>query len=266
MPTEVLAEALKERRRSILWWVLGVAALVALTVAFYPSVRDDPALSDYAEDLPESLRGLFAGGELDLASPTGYLNSQIFSLMAPLILLIFAIGAGAGAVAGEEERGTLDLVLAHPVRRRDYVLQRFLALLVLVAVLALALLSTVAVGSWLVDLEIGFGKLLAASVSVGLLALLFGAVALAAGAIRPGRARAIAVAAGVAVAAWLLDGLGQAVAALDGWRPVSPYYQAIGTGPLREGAPWTGWGILAAATAVLVVAAAAGLERRDARQ
>ena len=127
--------------------MLGLAALIALNVAFYPSVRDDEALSDYAKDLPESVRALFAGGELDLTSPAGYLNSQIFALMAPLILLIFTIGAGAGVVAGEEERGTLDLLLAHPVRRRDYVVQRFLALAGLVAALAIVLLATAALGS-----------------------------------------------------------------------------------------------------------------------
>ena len=266
MPTEVLVETLRERRRSLLWWVLGLAALIALNIAFYPSVRDDEALSDYAKDLPESVRALFAGGELDLTSPAGYLNSQIFALMAPLILLIFTIGAGAGAVAGEEERGTLDLLLAHPVRRRDYVVQHFLALAALVGALTLVLLETVALGSWLVDLEIGFGRLLAASVGVGLLALLFGAIALAAGAIRPGRARAIAAAAGLAVAAWIFDGLAQAVDVLEAWRPLSPYYHALGQNPLREGAPWAGWAILAIATAVFVASAAFGLERRDARQ
>jgi ABC-2 type transport system permease protein len=97
-------------------------------------------------------------------------------------------------------------------------------------------------------------------------ALLFGAVALAAGAIRPGRAPAIATAAGIAVLAWLLDGLGQAVDVLESVRPLSPYYQAIGRNPLREGAPWAGWAILAAASAVLAACAAAGLERRDVRQ
>ena len=127
---------------------------------------------------------------VDIASPVGYLNSQIYALTAPLLLLIFAIGAGAGAVAGEEERGTLELVVAQPLRRRDYVLQRFLALAALLAVLTVTLLATVALGSRLVDLEIGFGRLLAASISVGLLALLFAAIALAVGATRPGRARA----------------------------------------------------------------------------
>jgi ABC-2 type transport system permease protein len=264
--TEVLAEALRERRRSLLWWALGLAALVALNVAFYPSVRDDPALSDYAKDLPESVRALFAGGELDIASPAGYLNSQVFALMAPLILLIFSIGAGAGAVAGEEERGTLDLLLAHPVRRRDYVIERFLAMAALITALTIVLLATVALGSLLVDLELGFGRLVAASISVGLLALLVAAVALAAGAIRPGRAKAIAVAAGLAVCAWILDGLAQSVDALEPGRPLSPYYHALGQNPLRNGAPWDGWTLLLAATALAAALAAAGLERRDMRQ
>jgi ABC-2 type transport system permease protein len=266
MPLEVLAETLRERRRTMLWWTLGLAALVALNVAFYPSVRDDPALSDYARDLPESVRALFAGGELDLASPTGYLNSQVFTLLAPLLLVIFAIGAGSAAVAGEEERGTLDLVLAHPIRRRNYVWQRFLALTVLLDALTTVLLATVALGSLAVDLEISFGKLAAASLSVGLLALLFAAVALAAGAIMPSRARAIAIAAGLAVAAWIFDGLARSVDALDAWRPLGPYYHALGRDPLREGAPWAGWAFLVAGTAIVAVLAAAGLERRDTRQ
>jgi ABC-2 type transport system permease protein len=266
VPTEIVLEALRERRRSMLWWGLGLAGLVALTVAFYPSIRDDEALSSYAEDLPESVRALFAGGELDLGSPAGYLNSQIFSLMAPLLFLIFAISAGAGAVAGEEERGTLDLLLAQPVRRRAYVLERFLALAVLVGALTLFLAVVVALGSKLVDLEIGLGKVAAASAGVGLLAVLFGTVALAAGALGPGRTRAIAVAAGIATLAWIFDGLAQSVDALDALRRLEPYYWAVGRNPLRNGADWLGWALLAAATLLLAAAAAAGLERRDLRQ
>jgi ABC-2 type transport system permease protein len=117
------------------------------------------------------------------------------------------------------------------------VVQRFLALAALVALLSVVLLAAVALGSLTVDLEIGFGKLFAASASVALLALLFGAAALAAGAIRPGRPRALAVAAGLAVASWIFDGLAQSVDALDPWRPLSPSYQALGENPLREGIP-----------------------------
>ena len=266
MPIDVVLQTLRDRRRSLLWWTLGLSALIALNIAFYPSLRDDPALSDYGKDLPESLRALFAGGEVNITSAVGYLNSQVYALMAPMLLLIFAISAGAAAVAGEEERGTLDLLLAQPLRRRSYVMQRFLALGVLVAALTLVLLATVALGSLIVDLKIGFGRLVAASASVGLLALLFGAIALAAGAIRPGRATALAVAGALAVAAWMIDGLGQVVGTLEPWRPLSPYYQALGQNPLREGIPWDGWAVMAAVIVALMACAAIGLERRDVRQ
>lgn len=49
-------------------------------------------------------------------SPEGYLNGQYFNLLATLLLLIFAIGFGARTLAGEEREGTLELVLATPVR------------------------------------------------------------------------------------------------------------------------------------------------------
>ena len=48
--------------------------------------------------------------------------------MVPLLLLIAAIGAGARATAGEEERGTLDLLLANPISRRRLVLEKLAAL------------------------------------------------------------------------------------------------------------------------------------------
>jgi ABC-2 type transport system permease protein len=266
MKTEVLSETLRERRRSLLWWTLGVVGLVGLTVAFYPSVKGAGGLSDYAKDLPKSLRGLFVGGEIDITSGPGYLNSQVFAMLAPLILLIFAIGAGGWAVAGEEERGTLDLLLAHPLRRGDFVAQRFAAVSVLVIALSTVLFVTVAVASALVDLEIGIGDLIAACGSNALLALLFGTLALAIGATWAGRARAITVATAFAIAAWMLDGLGQAVDWLNSFRPLSPFYQAIGTDPLRDGVSWGSWALLAGLTAMLLAAAVRGLERRDLRQ
>lgn len=209
---------------------------------------------------------MIAGGELDIASPAGYLNSQVFALLAPLILLIFAIGAGAGAVAGEEEKGTLDFVLAHPVRRSRLVLQRSLALVALVGTLTIVLFVTVASVSLLVDLEIGVGRLIAASVSAGLLAALFGMVALAGGSLRSGRTQAIALAVGLVVASWLLDGFGQSVDVLEPLRPLSPYYQAMGRNPLREGIAVGSWVLLMAITSLLVTVAALGLQRRDLRQ
>jgi ABC-2 type transport system permease protein len=254
---------LRSRRRSTSWWAIGVAATVGITLAAYPSVRDSTAASDYTKELPEAMRAMFAGGELDIGSGPGYLDSQLFAFTAPLLLLIFAIALGSWVVAGDEEKGTLDLLLAHPVSRSQLVLERFTALAILTAGLCGVLLGSIVAGDALVDLDVGFGNLLAATLGLWVLATLFGAFAIAVGCTWPGRSRAVAITATVAVAAWLLDALGQTVGALDAWRPLSPYYQTIGTDPLRDGASGLGLLTLAGLMATAIAGGIAELRSRD---
>src|SRR5437763_16493604 len=78
-----------------------------------------------------------------LTSPEGFLSLAFFSYM-PLILGVFAVLAGSGLLAADEENGTLDLVLAHPVSRTSLFLGRLLAFLTaMVAILVLSWLGFV---------------------------------------------------------------------------------------------------------------------------
>ena len=116
---------LRDSRRALFWWSLGLVGMAALMIAVYPAVRDSPDLNKMVRDYPEALKAFIAfGGDLDYASGAGYLGSELFSFMVPLLLLVAAIGAGARAIAGEEERGTLDLhprepPLTHATRTRE---------------------------------------------------------------------------------------------------------------------------------------------------
>ena len=81
------------------------------------------------DDYPDAFKAFFGlGDNVDYTSAIGYLNGELFSFMVPLLLLIAAIGAGARATAGEEERGTLELLLANPISRRRLVLDKLAAL------------------------------------------------------------------------------------------------------------------------------------------
>jgi ABC-2 type transport system permease protein len=266
MAAELLLESLRSHRRSLLWWAFGILALVGLTMAFYPSVRDSAGLDQYSKDLPEALRALFVGGELDLTGPVGYLNSQVYLMLAPLLLAIFTIGAGASAVAGDEEDGLLDLLLSQPVTRTAFALERFVWLCLSTLLLLLVLTATVVIGSLATGLDLGEAHVPSASISTGLFALFVGSVALAVGSSFPGKSRAIAVAAGVATLSWIIDGLAKAVDWLDGVASFSPYRIAYGSGPLANGAAWGDWLILSGLVLVLAGVAVIGLRRRDIRQ
>jgi ABC-2 type transport system permease protein len=72
MLRNVYAKSLRDMRRSIVWWSLGLIAIAALMVAVYPTVRDNPDLNKLVENYPDALKALIAfGGELDYTSGAG---------------------------------------------------------------------------------------------------------------------------------------------------------------------------------------------------
>ena len=260
----VLLKTLRDSSRAVLWWSLGLVGLVALMVSVYPSVHGNAALDKLVHDYPQALKGFVAfGGELDYTSGAGYLGSELFALMVPLLLLVAGIGAGARALAGEEEAGTLDLLLANPVSRRRVAAEKlaalFLELVALGGVLFLALL----VGCRAAGLGVSAAHLAAATLSAVVLALGFGAIALLLGAATGRRARAVAGAAALAVAAYVLNGLASLVDALEPLQKLSPFYHYAASDPLRHGLALSHIAVL---VSIAVVAAALGpiaFERRE---
>lgn len=164
----ILSE-LRLQRLSLLAWLVSVAGLVLLVLAFYPQVRGSASLDSLYADLSPSVQALLGGS--DLSSPVGFLNTQLFAFFLPAVLLVFGIGRGAATLAGEEEGRTLDLLLAQPVPRWAVYLQKAAALTLSVLALAtVSWLSLVALDNW-ADLHLPVSVLAAACLQMGLFCL-----------------------------------------------------------------------------------------------
>lgn len=260
----ILGKTLWEQRRAIFWWGLGLFGAGAMYAPFYPSIRENAETFDrYLEALPEVFREAFLGRSGDFTSPAGYLSTELFSFFAPLLFLLFAIGAGARATAGEEERGTLDILLAAPVPRRRVVIEKFLAMLVGGAVLAALLWISVPLTGPPFDLRVDLGDLTAAVVMCYLLAMAFGAIALATGAATGRRGLAIGVTGGAAAGAWLVDLLAPAAEATSWLQYLSPLHYYLDAEPMIRGLDVGGSLVLAGIAAVCFAAAVVLFERRD---
>jgi ABC-2 type transport system permease protein len=232
----VLLKSLYDVRRSFAWWAFGLVGLVTLMVAVYPTVRDNPELNQLVEEYPEALKAFIAfGGTVDYASGAGYLGSELFSFMIPLLFIVCAVGNGASAIAGEEERGTLDLLLANPVTRRRVAVDKLVAMAVELAGLGLVLWGALWLGAALVGMDVSAAHLAAATASAALLALAFGAIAFMIGAATGHRALAIGIATAGAVAAYLVNGLAALVDTLAVPQKLSPFYHYAIADPLRQG-------------------------------
>lgn len=264
MLRSVLLKSLRDVQRSFAWWALGLAGLVALMVAVYPTVRDNPELNRLVEEYPEALKAFIAfGGAVDYTSGAGYLGSELFSFMVPLLFIVCAVGNGAGTIAGEEERGTLDLLLSHPVTRRRLAVDKIGAMVLELAGLGTVLWAALWVGATIVGMDVSAAHLAAATASAALLALAFGAIAFMVGAATGHRALAVGLATAGAVAAYLVNGLAALVEALTTPQKASPFYHyAIGD-PLRQGLALDHSLVLVAIAVVATVVGVLAFERRD---
>ena len=262
---DTFLKTLRDQRRSYLGWCISVLLLVVMYVSFWPSMRDQPSISDFLDQMPEAMRNLFAMAGADMSTPVGFIKVEFLSFMGPILVLLYTILAGSGAVAGEEDRRTLDLLLSTPTPRWRVVLEKAGAMVLgtvgLVALLALAIL----VMGNLVDMDLPVDKVVAAMVHLALLGLVFGALALAigAGTGRLGMSRGLP--AFVAVVAYVVNGLGGFVDWLRPLQKWSPFYQYAGHDPLANGLSWPAVGVALVTTAVLVAVAAWAFERRDIR-
>ncbi len=263
MLRNIFLKTFYEHRRGLLWWAVGLLGYAAMIVGFYPAMDQMPDLNQMLEMAPKELMAAFVGELTDLTSPAGYLNSQIFFFLGPLLLIIFAVGLGSAALAGEEERGTLDLLLANPVSRARVVAEKLAALIALTLGLAAALWLGLAVGAPLVKLEIAAGRLAEATLGTVLLALVFGVLALALGAAAGNRGLSLGVASALAVVTYLLNALAAVVKGLKPYRVLSPFYYATGADPLTNGLNWNHMAVLAALIAVFAAAAWVSFQRRD---
>lgn len=236
MPGSVLRKTLGDLRRGFVWWALGLVAYVAMIAAVYPTIRDNDEMRKLVDQYPEALKAFFAfGGQLDFTSAAGYLGGELFSFMIPLLFLVAAVGNGASAIAGEEDRGTLDLLLAMPLSRRRVAVEKLAAMVLEVVALGVVLWLALWIGARAFSMDIASTNLAAATAGVVLLAIAYGAIAFMLGAGTGRRGLAIGVSIASAVAAYLVNSLAALVDALVPLQKASPFYHYATSDALRHG-------------------------------
>jgi ABC-2 type transport system permease protein len=256
----VLSGVLRDQRRSLVLWGLAVGLVTAIYVGFWPSMGDGADIEGFIENMPEGL--VQALGYDQIATPAGYLRSTIYGLLAPVLLLVFAIGTAARLIAGQEEDGTLELELTAPIARRQLYVERLAALwvdvLVLVAIVTVVTLVLVRA----LDMEVGTTEVLAGNTGLLLLVLGFGTIALAVGAATGRRSYALGAAAGLAVLAFMFNALGP-LAGADWMTAVSPFSWFLEPNPLAEGFDPGGFALLALLPIFAAIGGWLTFERRD---
>jgi ABC-2 type transport system permease protein len=111
-------------------------------------------LSDIRQHLfegPGQIIQTIIGGEgIDLERAMDMLSIGYVHPLVQTILCIWAVGRASGALAGELDRGTMELLLAQPLARSRLVLAHFCVDLIVIPLLCLSLWGGTCLGVWLV--------------------------------------------------------------------------------------------------------------------
>lgn len=209
----VAVTELQRRKWSTVWWTVGIGLFIAMIFAIYPSFRGSAGQLDKSlSSIPASARDLFTDTG-DFLSPVGYLSSQCYFLLVPLLFSFLSIALGSSLLAREEQSGTLELLLARPISRSRLLLAKAAAgtVILLVVGVVIAILGAILCAA------IGFPGVKSAGVFFTTImcldiAILFGALAFGMTALgRMGRGAAIGVSVLAALAGYLFNSLDKSV-------------------------------------------------------
>ncbi|MBN1656785.1 MAG: ABC transporter permease, partial [Anaerolineae bacterium] len=215
------------------------------------------------ESYPPEFLAFFGGDAASLATPQGYLGMYGFSML-PVIVGIFAVIAGSGLLASDEESGRLDLIVAHPVSRTALFWGRVLAFLAAtLGILVIGWLgfSVLLGGS---SLDVSWGEMALPFLPVLAQTLIYGAVALVLSLLLPSRRLAAAGAGLLLVLSYFLtsmSGLNEQLATIAQFLPYD-YFQGADALQGLDLASFVG---LVAVSALLAAIAWWRFERRDIR-
>lgn len=254
----------RDHWRSLLSWSAVTIIMVSIQMSVYPSISKSGAdFQTFLENYPDAIKKIFR--MQDYTTGPGFLSTELYSMMIPLILIAIGATWGASATAEEEERGTADLLFAFPISRVRIVLSKILATITVVIMESLVAALNIIILKDVVNLNVDLGNLFAATASCIAIGLFFTAIAFAAGSLTGHKGASLGIATGIALILFLIYSLEALVDSFDSIAPYNPFNWGLEGNALFDGLDLAGIMKLLAAAAVLFLFTGFYFNRKDIR-
>ena len=262
MQADIVRLDTSRRLRSLTGYSLGLALYVFVVVALYPAFKHSNSLDSLVRN--DATAAALFGITGRISSSGGWLNANVYANFFPLIMLLLTVGYGAASVAGQDEDGTLCLVVALPVRRSSIVLQKVGAMVMQGVVLAVVVAAFVFIGRSF-GLSVTGVHIVSVSGAVLLMGLDFGILAMVVGALSGRRSTALGVATALAAASYLVSSLAPVASWLRPARAASLFYWSVANNQITAGVTLEDVAVLTVTAAVGVCSALLAFDRLDVR-
>jgi ABC-2 type transport system permease protein len=259
MMINLLAHELQSRWGAVLGWGIGLTLFGAMYIAIFPEAGEQmAALADLS---------IYQAMGVDLGSFEGFLASSVVQFI-PILLGIYAIITSTESLAGEEDSGTLEMVLAMPLYRWQIVTVKAVAisaasfLILLIAGLADALVLNAIKTS--VEVDVTAGQLISAILNGWPITVAVIMIGMFCGAYLPSRRIAALATTVIFIASYFGETLAGFVESLDAMKTFSLFYYFDSSVTIfTDGAQAGDAGLLLAVAAVFFLLTLLSFQRRN---
>jgi len=255
----LLKHELQSRWGAIIGWGIGLALFGAMYIAIFPEVSEQmAALADLS---------IYQAMGMDLGSFEGFISSSVV-LFIPIMLGIYAIITSTQTLAGEEDNGTLELILAMPLHRWQILSMKAIA----IAVASFLILVIAGFGNALVldaikatvEVDVTPMQLFVAVLSGWPITMAFLMLGLLLGAYLPNRRSAALATTVIFIASYFGENLAGFVESLDAIKPLSLFYYFDSSATVfTEGVKAADVGLLLGVAVLFFGLALLGFQRRN---
>lgn len=134
----IILRTLRDRKISILMYVLFAVLLLWLYVSMFPSLaQQSDEFSKLFESYPEGFVKAFNIDTVSFSVIENFLAIEYYSLMWPILVMFMLVSLAGNGLAGEIERRTMEILLSRPLSRLKIFFARYLSGVLLLAVFTL---------------------------------------------------------------------------------------------------------------------------------
>jgi ABC-2 type transport system permease protein len=228
MMTSLYLKTLYDKRWFMLGWFVGFGFLGFLMAIFFPAMNQEGALDALMEQMPPALQGM-VGDLNNLREFPTYLASQLFDIRVGILGGVAVIILGLGLTVAEEEKGQLRTLSSLPISRDSIILQKYVAMMTIIAVVLLGMVPGIMLGQIIIDEWLAWDILARLLMMNWLLSLALGSVVFGVGMALGHRSITMTVGVIVVAGSFILSTFSQAVDWLQPYEVLSimHYFPAV---------------------------------------
>jgi polyether ionophore transport system permease protein len=229
--TSVYLKTLRDFRVGILGWGVGFGVVVSFTIAAYEAAVSTPAAQAALIATAKAWNWYWEAVGMD--TPGGYAMWKLGVILT--FPAIWGLLAGSRILRGEEERGSLDMLLSLPRSRGRAVVEKVAALGTALLLMGFLVGVLTAWGGARANAGFSFGDALLFGLNVALISAVFAAIALFISQFTHERSTAAGLTGALFGLAILLNSLAHIAPDIDGLAHLSPVYLFALSKPLIPG-------------------------------